>query len=493
MALTRVRQQQLITTIAGFDDAIVPLNDAITGINTSDIGFIFKRGTLPNAGIIWDEANDTFRVLLTTDSGTTDSITANITNASFRAGNITATSVVASTFTGSLTGNATSASYLESARTINGVRFDGTADIVITAAADTVTASTLNGDTLSANVLYSSLTSVGTLVSLVVTSSVQAKDITLTGNLNVGGTVTTTGATNLSVANSIIYLAEGNTADLVDSGFVQTHVDGIELHTGLVRDASDGVFKFFGNVTAEPSTVIDFTTASYLPVKMGDLTANAASFSNDVTANLFKGNVDLSKVAGSGILIEGAYCWKDLIGDITPRAGTSAAPLLKNFIDNVRDWSYSANDAGDTRFHMPHDYMPGSDMFIHVHWAHNGTDIIGEFNVEFYATYAKGHQQAAFSSTVNPTVTVANLSIVNCPQYMHRIDEVQLSAIGGGTTRLNTSNLEVDGIILINYVVTSIPSIIGSISTNTPFIFNIDLHYQSTNVGTKNKAPSFYA
>lgn len=66
--------------------------------------------------------------------------------------------ITANTFIGALSGNATTATSLQSVRTINGVAFDGTANITVTAAAGTLTGTTLN-----ATVVSSSLTSVGTI------------------------------------------------------------------------------------------------------------------------------------------------------------------------------------------------------------------------------------------------------------------------------------------------------------------------------------------
>ncbi len=57
-----------------------------------------------------------------------------------------------------ITGNAGTASALQTARAINGVLFDGTAPITVTAAAGT-----LSGDTLAAGVTLSSLTTLGTI------------------------------------------------------------------------------------------------------------------------------------------------------------------------------------------------------------------------------------------------------------------------------------------------------------------------------------------
>jgi len=70
--------------------------------------------------------------------------------------------VTANQFIGaSLSGNAASATKFATARKINGVNFDGTTDINITAPA-----ATLTGDTLAPNVTSSFLTNVGTLVTL---------------------------------------------------------------------------------------------------------------------------------------------------------------------------------------------------------------------------------------------------------------------------------------------------------------------------------------
>ena len=65
----------------------------------------------------------------------------------------------------SIGGNALTATALQTARNINGVSFNGSTDITVTAAAGTLTGSTLNS-----SVTASSLTSVGTLTSLTVAS-----------------------------------------------------------------------------------------------------------------------------------------------------------------------------------------------------------------------------------------------------------------------------------------------------------------------------------
>jgi hypothetical protein len=89
-------------------------------------------------------------------------------------GALTVTAPIVGSVTGSsgfTTGKAATATVLAVARLINGVSFNGSADITITSVAD---AGLLTGATLAATVVASSLTSVGTLTSLKVSGSLSA-------------------------------------------------------------------------------------------------------------------------------------------------------------------------------------------------------------------------------------------------------------------------------------------------------------------------------
>ena len=207
------------------------------------------------------------------------------------------------------------------------------------------------------------------------------------------------------------------------------------------------------------------------------------------------GNIVLPKTTNKGMMVDTTvptFPWKDLLGIVVPRAVAPNAATLSTFRGGqIREWAFAAGDRGDNRFHIPHDYLPGSDMFIHVHWAHNGTAISGNAVMNFYISYAKGFNQAAFTAEKNVSITYNTTNIATTPQYQHRIDEVQISSNGGSATLLDSATLEVDGVILVNFDFTTIPTITGG-SPNNPFVFFIDIHYQSTGVGTKAKAPNFY-
>ena len=133
-----------------------------------------------------DESSDTSCNVLFTTAATGSLPPKTGTNLTFNSssGALTATSFVgaltgnvtgnASGSSGSCTGNAATATALATARAINGVDFDGTGAITVTAAAGTLT-----GTELKSTVVTSSLTSVGTLTSLA------SGAITTTDNLSV--------------------------------------------------------------------------------------------------------------------------------------------------------------------------------------------------------------------------------------------------------------------------------------------------------------------
>ena len=121
------------------------------------------------------------------------------------------------TFTPALniTGNAATATKLANARNINGIAFDGSADITLPA----VNASNLSGTTLNSTIVSSSLTSVGTLSSLTVTGLITANG-GLSGDHNgtVGATTPNTGAFTTITSSSITDATAIGTAAVVLQG-----------------------------------------------------------------------------------------------------------------------------------------------------------------------------------------------------------------------------------------------------------------------------------
>jgi len=141
---------------------------------------------------------DTFLATISTASKVSNSATTatNANTASAIVARDASGNFTAGTVTAALTGNATTATTLATARAINGVNFDGSAAITVTAAAGTLT-----GTTLASNVVTSSLTAVGTIVTGVwqgtpiANSSLANSLVTINlQTVSLGGSVTVTAA-----------------------------------------------------------------------------------------------------------------------------------------------------------------------------------------------------------------------------------------------------------------------------------------------------------
>ena len=109
------------------------------------------------------------------------------------------------------------------------------------------------------------------------TGTTTAADVTITGNLTVSGTTTTVNTTNFTTSDPVIYLGDGNNANLVDIGFVGSYNDGTYAHQGLVKDSSAGKWKLFKGVTDEPTTTVNFAQGSLDDLAVSALSAQYAN------------------------------------------------------------------------------------------------------------------------------------------------------------------------------------------------------------------------
>ena len=85
------------------NDPLIVLNNAFSGTNTYDLGFVFNRGSLQNVALIWNEFNKEFRLVGTTETGTTYGNINQSNFANLHIGNLTvdyATSIGSLTTTG---------------------------------------------------------------------------------------------------------------------------------------------------------------------------------------------------------------------------------------------------------------------------------------------------------------------------------------------------------------------------------------------------------
>jgi hypothetical protein len=132
-------------------------------------------------------------------------------------------------------------------------------------------------------------------------------NVSIIGELSISGNATTFSSNNIIIDDSIIYIANNNSANVIDIGVVGHFTSVRYQHTGLVRTASDGKWKLFSNVIAEPTSTIDLTNAIYDGLKLGVLeAANVIVNGSDIislTQTIFNTSNNVSNNTTSAFIV----------------------------------------------------------------------------------------------------------------------------------------------------------------------------------------------
>lgn len=210
-----------------------------------------------------------------------------------------------------------------------------------------------------------------------------------------------------------------------------------------------------------------------------------AKLGTTTTAASLPAGAVIGKATGTGIKVDTStptWGWRDITTEISARGTGANDPAFAAYTGTnffFHQFSASTMQQVYMCFHVPHDYVPGTDIYFHVHWS-NAAAAPNTGNViwGFEYSYADGHGQAAFPASSTITVTQA------CPatRYYHNVAE---------TTAVTISGMEVDGLILVRMYRDAAAG--GDTCSDAVFVHTADIHYQSTNLATKGKAPDFYA
>ena len=169
--------------------------------------------------------------------------------------------------------------------------------------------------------------------------------------------------------------------------------------------------------------------------------------------------------------------WRDILGTITTRGVGATDPAWAAIGGSVMSaYQFALNDVCWISYHLPHDYALGTDVHFHVHWLADGTDA-NTVKWQFDYMYADGHDQQAFPVASLSQTTAEQASDT---QYKHMVTE---------SAAVTISSMEPDGII---YVKTTRIANGATDNADGIFVLQMDVHYQSTNMSTKNRAPNFY-
>jgi hypothetical protein len=191
------------------------------------------------------------------------------------------------------------------------------------------------------------------------------------------------------------------------------------------------------------------------------------------------------KAQGNGVQIDQAapaYAWHDLLGDIIAKDSGAGSPSIVAWKGGIKQVRFAVGDSEDVAFHIPHDWVPGHDCFIHIHWSvlDASTDT---YTFEMELTYGDGHNQGPCVANITTSVAQA------APGVAHQIlvSEVQLTAASPSASQLDSALMEPDGTVFCDVRLLS-----KSGAGSDPFIHHVDLHYKSTGIGTVAKAPDFW-
>jgi len=291
--------------------ATVAANSVALGTDTTgNYVASIASGSYITGGAVGSEGAALTLAVDATSANTASKVVARDASGNFSAGTITAT----------LSGNATTATTLQTARTISltgdvtgSVSFNGSdnAAITTTIAANSVALGTdttgnyVAGLTAGTGVTVSGTAGEGWSPTVAIgqavgtTDNVTFNNLVLNGNLTVNGTTTTVSTSNLDISDPLIYIGTGNSGNTVDIGVVGHFNDGLYQHSGIVRKATADKWYLFSGMTTEPTTTITTTDATFTIDTLvanieGNVTGNASTASAWQTARTITLNGDLT-------------------------------------------------------------------------------------------------------------------------------------------------------------------------------------------------------
>jgi hypothetical protein len=142
--------------------------------------------------------------------------------------------------------------------------------------------------------------------------------LAITGDLVISGNTVTQDVTTITTEDSLIKLAANNVADAIDIGFYGQYTNGGTKYTGLVRDATDGVFKLFTNEEVDPTTNV----VAYGAENRATIEAN---FTGGNVSGLFSDIAVADGGTGRGSFTEGAILIGNSTGGLLELANTGTA------------------------------------------------------------------------------------------------------------------------------------------------------------------------
>lgn len=208
------------------------------------------------------------------------------------------------------------------------------------------------------------------------------------------------------------------------------------------------------------------------------------------------------KTLGAGILVDTAsptFGWRNLLGSIVVETVGVNSPDWVVYRGAIQQYRMTNGHAREiwVNFSLPHDYVPGTDVFIGVNWSQATVDTGGPAGVPgtavwgFDVSYSQGYgTPGGAGDPFNAVLTTSQTQQGSTTQYGHMTAESAMTVAGGSATLIDSARLVVGGDFLIRVYCDSADAL--HTLDQDPFLHFVHLKYQSTNMATKTKNSPFY-
>jgi hypothetical protein len=143
-------------------------------------------------------------------------------------------------------------------------------------------------------------------------------DLAITGNLVITGNTITQDVSTISTEDSLIKLAANNVADAIDIGFYGQYTNGGTKYSGLVRDATDGIFKLFTDEEVDPTdNVVAYGAENRATIEANFTGGNVSALFSDIAVS--------DGGTGRGSFTEGAIIIGNTTGGLLELANTGTS------------------------------------------------------------------------------------------------------------------------------------------------------------------------
>lgn len=293
--------------------------------------------------------------------------------------------------------------------------------------------------------------------------------------------------------SSITSVTDNRPITFNNAGYTSLSVAGGSNVTLTAAQARNDTIIFTGELTANIDVIIPDAPKNYTFVNntTGAYTLRVKT-SGGTGYYVMQGKAQQLYSNGTNVLrndtevnnFDGKYGWQDLRGSIlgSHLGQGSNSPTWTVLQNGVYGYTFAESGTNEAwiNFHLPHDYVPGTEIHVHVHWLPTNTNT-GVTRWGFEYTLAKGYSQAVFPSTS----TIYLEQAASGTALTHQIIE---TTVGNG---IPSTNLEPDVIIMAR--VFRDGSHVNDTYYASAFCVEFDLHYQSTlDRTTKNKNFPFF-